>query len=260
MKRFLEEMKKYWKYAVYAAKSDLKAEVANSYLNWFWWILEPFCMMVIYTVVFGIVFRTQEPYFPVFVFLGITVWDYFSRCMVSSVELIRGSQGIISKVYIPKYILLIQRMLVLAFKMLINFGLMAVIMMIYQVPIGINIFFTIPVLAVFFTFCFACGVVLLHIGVYVNDLANAINIVLNILFYITGIFYNVQNSFPAPYGYLLQRINPIAHLLFCMRKALIYNEMPSLIMLTVWFIISLFTAAFGLHLIYKNENSYVRMI
>lgn len=101
---------------------------------------------------------------------------------------------------------------------------------------------------------------MLHFGVYVSDLSNVVGIVLNLMFYVTGIFYNVQKSFPAPYGYFLQRINPVAHLIFCMRKALIYNETPSCIMLGIWFVISLILAAGGLHLIYKNENSYVKMI
>ena len=33
-KRFRDDMKKYWKYAIYSSKAQLKAEVANSYLNW----------------------------------------------------------------------------------------------------------------------------------------------------------------------------------------------------------------------------------
>ena len=41
MNRFIKDTKKYWKYTIYAAKSQLKTEVANSYLNWIWWILEP---------------------------------------------------------------------------------------------------------------------------------------------------------------------------------------------------------------------------
>lgn len=258
--RFFREMKKYWGFAVYAAKSDLRAEVANSYLNWLWWVLEPTASMIIYTLVFGIVFKTNETFFPIFVFLGITMWDFFSRCMTSSVELIRANQNIISKVYMPKYILLIQRMLVLAFKMLINMGLIVVLMIIYNVPVGINLLGLIPTFIVFFTFCFGCGLILLHIGVYVNDLTNALNIVLNLTFYITGIFYNVQKSFPAPFGYLFQRVNPIAYFMFCMRKCILYNETPSFVMLGVWFIISVLLSAFGLHLIYKNENDYVKMI
>lgn len=258
--RFYKEMKQYWRFAVYAARSDLRAEVANSYLNWLWWILEPMASMVIYTIVFGIVFKTNEEYFPIFIFIAITLWDFFSRCMTSSVDLIRGNQHIISRVYMPKYILLIQRMLVLAFKMLINLGLVVIMMIIYKVPVGFNIIFVIPTLLVFYIFCFACGTVLLHIGVYVSDLSNAINIVLNLLFYVTGIFYNVQTSIPKPFGYLLQRINPIAHLIFCMRKCILHNEMPSCIMLGIWLVISILIASLGLHWIYKSENDYVKMI
>lgn len=258
--RFFREMKQYWSFAVYGARSDLRAEVAGSYLNWLWWLLEPFSSMIIYTIVFGIVFKTNEVFFPIFVFIGITLWDFFTRCMTSSIGLMRGSQHIISKVYIPKYILLIQRMLVLAFKMLINLGLLAIMMVIYNVPVGINILFLIPTLAVFYVFCFACGLFLLHLGVYVSDLSNALNIILNFMFYLTGIFYNVQNSFPVPFGYFMQRINPVAHLIFCMRKCVLYNERPSLVMLVVWFVISVILSAIGLHLVYKNENSYVKMI
>ena len=109
--RFFREIKSYWRFAVYAAKCDLRAEVADSYLNWIWWLLEPISAMIIYTMIFGVVFHTEEPYFPLFVFIGITFWDFFSRCILTSINLIRENQHIISKVYIPKYILLVQRML-----------------------------------------------------------------------------------------------------------------------------------------------------
>lgn len=245
---------------MYAAKSDLQEEVANSYLNWLWWILEPLSSMLIFVMIFGIVFQTDEMYFPAFVFIGITVWDYFNRCITSSVDLIRNNQHIISRVYIPKYILLVQRMLVLAFKMLICWIIVSVMLAAYKVPVGINLLYMIPSLAVFFLFCFACSLYFVHFGVYVSDLSRLIAIVLNLMFYVTGIFYNIQKSFPEPFGYLLQRINPVAHLIFCMRKSLLYNEIPSGIMLGVWFVISVLLAAGGIHLINKSENSYVKMI
>ncbi len=258
--RFVKDVKKYWKFAVYAAKSDLRAEVANSYLNWLWWILEPLASMLVYTIVFGFMFKSEEMYFPIFVFIAITVWDYFSRCISSSVDLIRCNHHIISRVYIPKYILLIQRMLVLAFKMLICWGLVAIMMVAYHVPVGMNLIYMIPNLIVFFTFCFACSLYFVHFGVYVSDLSNLVAIVLNLMFYVTGIFYNIQKLFPEPWGYFLQRVNPVAYFIFCMRKTLLYNETPSRFMLGVWFILSLLLAAGGIRLINRNENNYVKMI
>lgn len=257
---FFKALKKYWGFAVYAAKADLQEEVANSYLNWLWWILEPLSSMLVYVLIFGVVFKTDEAYFPIFVFIGITVWDYFSRCVTSSVDLIRNNQHIISRIYIPKYILLIQRMLVLCFKMLISWGLVALLMVAYKVPVGVNLLYMIPNLIVFFVFCFACSLYFLHFGVYVSDLSRLVAIVLNLMFYLTGIFFNIQKGLPAPFGYLLQRMNPIAHLIFCMRKSLLYNETPSRIMLSIWLVISLLLAAGGIRLINKNENNYVKII
>ena len=62
--RFFKEIRKYWGFAIYAANCDLKAEVANSYLNWLWWVLEPLATMIIYTLVFGIAFNSRNDIFP----------------------------------------------------------------------------------------------------------------------------------------------------------------------------------------------------
>ena len=59
MYRFISDVKRYWAYTLYAAKSQLKTEVANSYLNWLWWIINPFCFMLIYVAVIGQVLMTS---------------------------------------------------------------------------------------------------------------------------------------------------------------------------------------------------------
>lgn len=47
-RQFFKDIRRYKSYLFYAAKSELKSEVADSYLNWIWWILEPFCLMLVY--------------------------------------------------------------------------------------------------------------------------------------------------------------------------------------------------------------------
>ena len=89
-RRFIRDLKKYLPYALWSAKADLKAEVASSYLNWMWWLIEPFCMMIIYAVMFGVVFKAFEQYFPIFIFTGITMWGFFSRNINASVNIVRN--------------------------------------------------------------------------------------------------------------------------------------------------------------------------
>ena len=79
-------------------------------------------MMLIYTLIFGVVFHASEQYFPVFIFIGITMWGFFSRSVSGSVNTVRASRGIITKIYMPKYILLLSKMFVNGFKMMISFA------------------------------------------------------------------------------------------------------------------------------------------
>ena len=63
--RFKDDLKKYWKYAIYSSKAQLKSEIANSYLNWLWWVLDPLCFMLIYVFMFGYVFKSNQQYFAI---------------------------------------------------------------------------------------------------------------------------------------------------------------------------------------------------
>lgn len=258
--RFVTDIKKYYRYAIKSAKSDLRSEVANAYLDWLWWLIEPFCMMLIYTLIFGIIFNAAEQYFPVFIFLGFSMWSFFSRGMNVSVNIIRSNKSIISKVYLPKFILYLARMMVNGFKMLVSFGIVIVMMIFYKVPVTINIIYVVPIMLVFFLLTFGLGTILMHYGVYVNDLSYIVEILLRMLMYLTGIFYSIENRVPAPYGEILEQLNPAAYCIASVRNAVLYGKAPRLDLLVLWGILSVILSIIGVYTIYRNENAYVKVI
>lgn len=257
--RFINDTKKYFRYSVFSAKAQLKAEVADSYLNWIWWILEPFCMMLIYTFIFGRVFNAREPYFPIFVYIGLGMWQFFERTIKQSIRLVKNNKSIVTKVYMPKFILILTRIWINGFKMMVSYGIVVVMMLFYKVPVTWNVLYFIPIILVLFIFTFGCSAFLMHFGVYVADLTNVMNIVLKFLFYLTGIFYNIETKIDE-IGPLLAKANPMAFLITSMRRCLIYESTPGRKMLLLWLIVSLVISTFGLIKIYKYENSYVKMI
>lgn len=259
LKRFFKDIKRYYRYSIVAAKSQLKAEVAGSYLNWIWWILDPFCFMLIYTFIFGYVFKSNEQYFPIYIFIGLSMWDFFNKTVQGSVKMIRANKSVVSKVYFPKYILLLTRCWVNGFKMLVSFSIVVVMMVVFQVPITWNILCAIPIILTLFVFTFGCSCFLMHYGVYINDLSNVVTIITRMLFYLTGIFYNLESRIPQ-YGVIVNRYNPVAFLLSSMRKCLIYSSTPELLFLLLWFAVGLLLAIAGVRKIYKEENSYVKAI
>lgn len=260
MKRFWKDLKEHYRYALYSAKSELKSEVANSYLNWVWWVLEPFCFMLIYTFIFGYIFNSKEPFFSAFVFIGLTAWEFFNRCLTQSVKLMRNNKSIVTKVYIPKFILLISRMFFNGYKMLISFGIIVAMIIFFRIPLTLNIFYVIPIMLTLFVLTFACMTHLLHYGVFVQDLTNVVTIVLRMIFYMTGIFYNIETRVPERFVSLLMHGNPMALILSSLRKCILYGETPELKWLGIWFVIGVIVAILGVRKIYKNENSYVKVI
>ena len=258
--KFFSDIKKYFPYAVRAAKADLKAEVTNSFLDWMWWLIEPFCMMLIYTVMFGVVFDAAEEHFPVFIFIGITMWNFFTRGVSGSVEMVRANRSIVTRIYLPKYILLFSKLMVNGFKMLVSFAVIAAMLVVFRVRITISILCMAPVLLVLFLITFGVGSILMHYGVYVNDLSYITGILLTMMMYLTGTFYAVAKRIPAPFGAVLEKANPVAFLIAEMRNVVLYGQGLDWKLLLVWCAVSVFLIWVGVFTIYRNENSYVKVI
>lgn len=260
MNRFFNNIKKYYKYAIYSAKAELKSEVADSYLNWLWWIIEPVCFMIIYSFVFGFVFKNSEPYFASFIFVGLSAWQFFERMVNGSVKLIINNRDLVTKVYLPKYILLLSKSFTYLFKLFISLIITFILMFIQHVPITWHIVLLIPILIVLYILSFGIGLILMHFGVTLNDLANLTNIGLKMVFYLSGVFYNISKRLKGTLSHVLLFANPIAFIMNELRKVLIYGKLPNFMFLGIWTIIGLLLCLLGIHVIHKNENSYAKVI
>lgn len=260
MKRLINDIKKYYRYLIYASASELKSEVANSYLGWIWWILEPTLFMFVYIFVSFVVFRNKEQHFPIFVFVGLSSWQFFDKTLKQSVKLVSANKSVVSKIYLPKFILILIRIAVNGFKMFISYGLIVLMLFVFRVPISLNILFVVPLVITLMLFTFGLSCLMLHFGVFVEDLSNVLYIFLKFVFYLTGIFFSVEKRVPKPWNAFLLKLNPVAFIIDSLRKSIIYAESIDVFGLFVWFFVSLIISSMGLLLIYKYENTYVKVI
>lgn len=262
-RQFFVDVKKYKSYMICAAKSDLKAEVADSYLNWIWWILEPFCLMLVYTFIFGMIFEKSEAYYPLFIFIGLTLWNFFSANVKKSASIVRRYKSIISRVYLPKVILLFVHMMTTGFKMCVSLAIVVVMMVFFRVPLSHHVIYVIPGMFVMLLLTYGLMCFEMHGGVYLEDLTKVNDIALRLLFYLTGIIFNIDQRIGKTYPQLavvLGKCNPMAFLISSIRNALIYNQSPDWMWMLIWLAVSLLLCVAGTYLIYHNENNYVKGI
>ena len=93
-----------------------------------------------------------------------------------------------------------------------------------------------------------------------DDLSYAVGILLSMLMFLSGVFYEVVSTLTEPLNVMAIALNPVAMLIDTMRNALLYQEIVNVPMLIIWFFIALILCCIGVHIVYKNENGYVKVV
>ena len=260
IKEFFNNCKKYWHFCRYSAYCQLNMEVAGMRLGWIWWLLEPALTMGIYTFVFTVVFGREMTYLMAFISCGVMMWGFFQRSVLGSVGLVKRYSGLLSRVYMPKYILAISCMMLNMFKMLIAFLIVLFFMLYYKVPLRITMLQMIPVLIVYMVITFGISVWFMHFGVYLPDLRKIISVLLQVMFYLSGVFFSLDQRLGEGMGLILRNFNPVASLMYEGRNALLYGVDCSAATVGMWFAVGVILSITGVRMVVLYEKDYLKVI
>lgn len=98
---------------------DFKTKYKRSALGMAWSFLNPLLTMSVQYVVFSTLFQSDIPNYPVYLLSGIVFFNFFSEAVSMGMTSITGNASLIKKVYMPKYIYPVSRIL----SSLVNFAL-----------------------------------------------------------------------------------------------------------------------------------------
>lgn len=256
---FLRDLKRYSKYATYSAASELKSQVAGSYLGWMWWVLDPLLFMLVYTFVAAYVFRCQVEHFPLFVFLGLTIWNFFGSTVEGCVGIINSYSAVTKKTYIPKFILVLMKQFENLIKMFISLGISIIAIFILHIPITYNILMCIPILFVYFVLTFGVGTICAYLGVFVSDLSHVISIGMRFLFYLSAVFYTLDR-FGEGLLNIYNMICPTGFIIVQLRNVMMYGFQADYFRLFYWLAIGIVLSIIGVTLLYRGEKDFMKVV
>jgi len=212
---------------------ELKLQYRNSVLGFFWSLLNPLLMMLIFTFVFAQVFRFGIKDFPVFLLCGLFPWNFFNGSIVGATGSIISNSNLIKKVYFPREILPLS---VVAANM-VNFVLSMVILFVLLSYYGYNYYAYLPLVAliVIIETMLAAGLSLLlaALNVYFRDIQYIVGVGMMALFYATPIIYNIsmveQSGLVAghPWILLVYKLNPMVWITGLYKDMLYGMVLPS---------------------------------
>jgi lipopolysaccharide transport system permease protein len=138
---------------------DLMVRYKQSVLGVAWAVIQPVLQMIIYSIIFGRMTGTSLPDnlpYALFVYVGVVPWTFFANSTNGATLSLVNNQNLLTKIYFPRLYVPAATIGSFLVDMAIGFGLLAILMPIYQVWPSWNIL-VLP-LVVLFTFAATVGV------------------------------------------------------------------------------------------------------
>lgn len=205
---------------------DLKVKYKRSLLGYLWSLLNPLLMMLVISTVFSFIFRYNISNFPIYLLCGSILFNFYSESTSMAMSSIIQGAGLIKKVYIPKYILPLSKVISSLINLCFSLTAIAIMLVITRTKVYWTIIlFPIPIIYLFFI-CLGAGLILCVLATYFRDMLHLYTIITQILMYLTPIFYPVD-ALPANIQFII-KFNPMYHIVTYFRDVVMYGTVPSL--------------------------------
>jgi len=175
-------------------RTDFKLRYQGSILGYTWSLLRPLLLFVILYIVFVYFLHIGNdiPHYPVYLLLGIVMWNFFVEMTMQSLGSIVGRGDLIRKIRIPRWMVVFSSSISATINLLLSLVVVFVFMVVNQVPLTLGILM-LPVYLVMI-YVFALGLSLFLSAAYVKfrDVSYIWEVVLQAGFYATPIIYPLQ--------------------------------------------------------------------
>lgn len=239
-------------------KRDIKKKYRRSILGIIWSMLNPLFMMIITAMVFSHLFRFDIKNFALYLLTGQLIFTFYAEATNFAMGSILENGSLIRKVYIPKYLFPLSRVLSSGVNLCFTIPALLIIMLYTNQEIQISIFLAIFPLILLLLFCLGIGLLLATIAVYFRDIFHLYSIFLSALSYATPIFYP-KEIVPDCYQFII-KYNPLYYYLEVFRNIVYSNNLPSMEMWIICIILSLVSMCIGLYVFFKKQNNFVLYI
>lgn len=234
---------------------DVKTKYKRSALGMAWSIMNPLISMGVQYFIFSTLFKSNIPNYPVYLLTGIVFFNFFTEALTMGMTAIISNASLIKKVYMPKYIYPVTRVM----SSLVNFlcALVPLLLMIILTGTAIKpaIFLLIFDIICYLLFIIGLTLILTTAMTFFQDTQFLWGIISLMWQYVTPIFYP-ETIVPAPF-LPLYRLNPMYQYITFARTCIIDGISPEPVAYLMCIASSLIFLLLGIVIFKKNQNKFV---
>lgn len=234
---------------------DFKIKYKASVLGILWSFLNPLLMTFVYMFVFSTLFRSSIENFVVYLMSGIILFNYFSESTNLGMQSIVGNAGLITKVYMPKYVFPVSKALSSGINLVISLIPLLIMMALTGTPFSKSLLLLPVVLLLLILFAVGVSLILSAAMVFFRDVQFLWGIFLTVLNFLSPVFYP-ESIIPARF-LTLYHMNPLYQYLFFMRTIILGGISPTPITYAYCMTASFLALAVGLAVFRKSQSRFV---
>lgn len=196
-------------------RRDFVSQYKQTVLGPLWLIVQPLFTTGIYTIIFGSLAKipTDGVPQPVFYMAGITLWNYFSSCLVGTSSVLVSNSSLFGKVYFPRLTVPITAIITKLYTFIVQLVLFLIVFVVYLVK-GANVHPNLFLLMLPFLLAHA-GLLGMAVGLWSSsltvkyrDLSYLVGFGIGLWMWATPIVYPLS-FVPQKYRFLIY-LNPVA--------------------------------------------------
>jgi ABC-type polysaccharide/polyol phosphate export permease len=251
--RIVEKVKSIMGLSLSLATANFKLRNEGSYLGVIWYLIYPLALFMILLHLAGWMTPNQPPSYPLYLLLGILMYNFFIATTQSSTGVINSYAGFIKSMKINSESFVVANILQFIFSHIFEIAIFWLFMVYYGSDM-IYLAYYLLYFVLFSIFVLGLSFTLATIGVFVTDLGNVWAIVGRLLFFITPIF------FKPPQGDGIYELNPLYLYISMARDTVIYDKIPTIQSILPLAAISTVSLLIGLALFEKYKHKFAEKL
>lgn len=234
---------------------DFKTKYKRSVLGMAWSFLNPLLTMCVQYVVFSTLFKSDIPNYSVYLLTGIVFMNFFNEAVSMGMTSITGNASLIKKVYVPKYIYPVSRVI----SSLVNFLIALIPLMLVMLLNGLwprlSLLLLVFDILCLLGFVVGMGLLLTTAMTFFQDTQFLWSVVSMMWMYLTPIFY--PESIIPVNMLALYRMNPMYQFITFARTCIIDGMSPEPMAYLGCIVSSVLALVLGIVVFKKNQDKFV---
>lgn len=207
-------------------------------LGLFWVAFKPLLMLAVYTLVFGVVFKSRfyqgagafSPIdFGLALFAGLSIFTVLSEMLGKAPHLIKSNANFVKRVVFPLDVLVLSEFAAALFTFLITMLIFVAALALRSGGLPLSSLSVPFIIAPFLMFVLGLSWFLASLGVYVPDLNQVVGVVISVLMFVSPIFFPLSALPVALQDWMF--LNPVASVVEQARAAFFLGEWPDPLLL-----------------------------